>query len=105
MQRVENVQCLYRGGLGLGRRTAVALRNDLEPAAISLLPSLARTLDVGYEYGALGSLVSGSGPTCAFLVQDADAALDLAVALSAAGVCRTVKRAHGPVPGARLVDH
>jgi 4-diphosphocytidyl-2-C-methyl-D-erythritol kinase len=49
-------------------------------------------------------VVSGSGPTCAFLTGDEDDALDLAVALSAAGVCRTVKRAHGPVPGARLVD-
>ncbi|MET0740298.1 MAG: 4-(cytidine 5'-diphospho)-2-C-methyl-D-erythritol kinase [Candidatus Nanopelagicales bacterium] len=92
-------------GTGDAAALGLALRNDLEPAAISLLPSLARTLDVGYEYGALGSVVSGSGPTCAFLVQDADDALDLAVALSAAGVCRTVKRAHGPVPGARLVDH
>jgi 4-diphosphocytidyl-2-C-methyl-D-erythritol kinase len=56
------------------------------------------------EHGALGSVVSGSGPTCAFLVRDEEAALDVAVALTASGVCRTVKRALGPVHGARVVD-
>ncbi len=91
-------------GAGDAAALGLALHNDLEPAAVSLLPALARTLDVGDEHGALGSVVSGSGPTCAFLVADEDAALDLAVVLSAAGVCRTVKRAHGPVPGARLVE-
>ena len=54
--------------------------------------------------GALGALVSGSGPTCAFLVRDRDHGLDLAVALTASGACSGVKRAHGPVPGARVVD-
>jgi 4-diphosphocytidyl-2-C-methyl-D-erythritol kinase len=80
-----------------------ALSNDLQQATLSLRPRLQLTLDVGEEYGALGALVSGSGPTCAFLARDEAHALDLAVALSAAGVCRTVKRADGPVHGARLV--
>ena len=55
------------------------------------------------EYGALGALVSGSGPTCAFLVGSESAAIDLSVALSAEGVCRTVRRATGPVVGARVI--
>ena len=80
-----------------------ALDNDLQEAAIALRPRLRLTLDVGTEYGALGAVVSGSGPTCAFLARDESHALDLAVALSAAGVCRTVKRADGPVHGARPV--
>jgi 4-diphosphocytidyl-2-C-methyl-D-erythritol kinase len=80
-----------------------ALSNDLEAAAISLRPSLARTLAAGRELGVLGAMVSGSGPTCAFLVADAAAALDVAVGLSALGVCRDVRRATGPVPGARVV--
>jgi 4-diphosphocytidyl-2-C-methyl-D-erythritol kinase len=58
---------------------------------------------VGDDYGALGGLVSGSGPTCAFLARDEEHSLDLAVALSAAGVCRSVRRATGPVVGARVV--
>ena len=52
-----------------------------------------------------GTVVSGSGPTCAFLVQSSGDALTLAAALSAAGVCRAVRTAHGPVHGARVVAH
>lgn len=80
-----------------------ALYNDLQPAALSLRPALRQVLEVGEDYGALGGLVSGSGPTCAFVARDDEHALDLAVALTASGVCRTVKRAVGPVPGARVV--
>jgi 4-diphosphocytidyl-2-C-methyl-D-erythritol kinase len=86
--------------VALGR----TLSNDLQPAAVSLRPHLAQVLSIGDEYGALGGLVSGSGPTCAFLARDEEHALDLAVAFTASGVCRTVKRAQGPVPGARVVD-
>jgi 4-diphosphocytidyl-2-C-methyl-D-erythritol kinase len=53
--------------------------------------------------GALAGTVSGSGPTCAFLCEDADSALAVAAELAGAGVCRTVRVAHGPVPGARFV--
>jgi 4-diphosphocytidyl-2-C-methyl-D-erythritol kinase len=81
-----------------------AMSNDLQRAAVSLRPSLAMTLDVGDEYGALASVVSGSGPTCAFLARDEEHALDLAVALTSSGVCRTVRRASGPVAGARVVS-
>lgn len=80
-----------------------ALHNDLQPAALALRPALARVLEAGEDLGALGGLVSGSGPTCAFVARDDEHALDLAVALSGAGVCRTVRRASGPVPGARVV--
>ena len=79
-----------------------ALHNDLQPAALSLRPQLRQTLEVGEDYGALGGVVSGSGPTCAFVARDEEHALDIAVALTAAGVCRTVRRAAGPVTGARV---
>jgi 4-diphosphocytidyl-2-C-methyl-D-erythritol kinase len=68
-----------------------------------LQPGLRRTLAAGREHGALGAIVSGSGPTCAFLASDAAAARDVAVALTGAGVCRAVVRASGPVPGAVVV--
>jgi 4-diphosphocytidyl-2-C-methyl-D-erythritol kinase len=80
------------------------LSNDLEPAALDLQPRLRTVLQTGLEYGALGALVSGSGPTCAFLVDDEAAAVDLAVSLSAEGLCRAVRRATGPVTGARVVN-
>jgi 4-diphosphocytidyl-2-C-methyl-D-erythritol kinase len=82
----------------------VSLVNDLQPAACSLRPALRLILDVGEEYGALGSIVSGSGPTVAFLVSDEDQALDLAVALTSSGVVGSVTRVSGPVPGARVTE-
>jgi 4-diphosphocytidyl-2-C-methyl-D-erythritol kinase len=84
-------------------RVGPLLSNDLQPAALSLLPELRRTLTAGREHGALGAIVSGSGPTCAFLASDAAHARDLAVALTGAGVCRAVAKASGPVSGASVV--
>ena len=80
-----------------------ALDNDLEESALALQPQLRRTLDAGRELGAVGAVVSGSGPTCAFLARSESAAIDLSASLSAEGVCRAVRRAAGPVPGARVV--
>jgi 4-diphosphocytidyl-2-C-methyl-D-erythritol kinase len=80
-----------------------ALSNDLQPAALSLFPALRKTLAAGLELGALGALVAGSGPTCAFLAASAERALELAVSLSGAGVCRSVARVAGPAPGAAVV--
>jgi len=80
------------------------LSNDLQPAALSLQPLLRRALAAGREHGALGAIVSGSGPTCAFLAANADTARDLAVAVTGAGVCRAVAVASGPVPGACVVE-
>jgi 4-diphosphocytidyl-2-C-methyl-D-erythritol kinase len=85
-------------------RVGRALANDLQPAALSLFPALRKTLAAGLELGALGALVAGSGPTCFFLAPNADRALDLAASLSGAGVCRSVARATGPVPGASIVS-
>lgn len=80
-----------------------ALSNDLQSAACSLRPAISLVLEVGRDYGALGAIVSGSGPTVAFLVADEDAGLDLAVALTASGVVGSVARALGPVPGAKVI--
>ncbi|HEX7187439.1 MAG TPA: 4-(cytidine 5'-diphospho)-2-C-methyl-D-erythritol kinase [Actinomycetes bacterium] len=80
-----------------------AMRNDLQDAACALRPVLRQTLDTGREAGALGAMVSGSGPTVVFLARSPEHAIDIAVALSATGTCRAVKRAHGPVGGARVV--
>ncbi len=57
----------------------------------------------GAELGALAAIVSGSGPTCAFLTLDRDDATRLAAALAGEGVCRTVRVACGPTAGARIV--
>lgn len=48
-----------------------ALRNDLEAAAVSLRPALGDVMRHGMAAGALRAMVSGSGPTVAFLARDA----------------------------------
>jgi 4-diphosphocytidyl-2-C-methyl-D-erythritol kinase len=85
------------------RQLALLLGNDLQAAAVSLRPGLRRTLRAGVDAGALAGTISGSGPTCAFLCASADDAVQVAASLSGAGVCRTVRVVHGPVPGARVV--
>jgi len=85
------------------KAVGLALQNDLQSAACSLRPALTLVLDVGEEYGALGAIVSGSGPTVAFLVGDEEQGLDLAVALTSSGVVGSVARAYGPVHGAKVI--
>jgi 4-diphosphocytidyl-2-C-methyl-D-erythritol kinase len=93
------------GALAAGdpQQLAPLLGNELQAAAISLDPALRRALRAGKEAGALAGIVSGSGPTCAFLCTSAVSAVDVGTQLSGAGVCRTVRVASGPVPGARVV--
>jgi 4-diphosphocytidyl-2-C-methyl-D-erythritol kinase len=76
-------------------------RNDLQAAALSLRPELRDALELGEQAGALVGLVSGSGPTLAFLAGDPESALELQVVLSAAGY--EALHVHGPVHGARLL--
>ncbi|MFH8474793.1 4-(cytidine 5'-diphospho)-2-C-methyl-D-erythritol kinase [Streptomyces sp. NPDC018000] len=82
---------------------AGALSNDLQPAALSLRPSLADTLAEGTAAGALAALVSGSGPTTAFLVADAESARKVAEALVTSGTCRNARAAVSPAPGATVL--
>ncbi|MFF5726608.1 4-(cytidine 5'-diphospho)-2-C-methyl-D-erythritol kinase [[Kitasatospora] papulosa] len=82
---------------------ADALGNDLQAAALSLRPSLAGTLEAGTAAGALAALVSGSGPTTAFLTADEESARKVADALLASGTCRSARVAPSPAPGATVV--
>ncbi|GGM04490.1 4-diphosphocytidyl-2-C-methyl-D-erythritol kinase [Streptomyces fumigatiscleroticus] len=81
---------------------AAAVSNDLQPAALSLFPELSATLAAGRAAGALAALVSGSGPTTAFLARDAASAAGVAEALRTSGTCRTVRTAQAPAPGATV---
>lgn len=96
----ETMMALTSGNM---HRVAGCLVNDLGPAACSLLPELHATLNAGRDAGCLAGIVSGSGPTVAFLADNESAATDLAVALSSAGVAREVRLATGPVPGAAIL--
>ena len=78
------------------------LHNDLQAAAESLAPSLTAVLARGTGLGALASLVSGSGPTVAFLAAGADHAQELAAALTDAG--HDAWAVEGPVHGAAIIQ-
>ena len=97
----ELLSALARGDApALGR----LLHNDLQLAATTSRPQLGRVLEQGIDSGALGAIISGSGPTCAFLVRDESSAIDLVVALKASGLVDDVLRTHGPVHGARVIS-
>lgn len=93
-------------GLGLGAAALMgpALHNDLQPAAIDLRPDLGVLLERGEAEGAVRGIVSGSGPTCAFLCESADNAREVAGALQALGH-DVVLVANGPVAGAHVVSY
>lgn len=80
-----------------------ALHNDLESAAIELDPGLTEPLAVATDAGALGVVLSGSGPTVAALARSRQHALAVAAAFTASGVADRVLTATGPVAGARVV--
>ncbi|MGH4029802.1 4-(cytidine 5'-diphospho)-2-C-methyl-D-erythritol kinase [Actinomycetota bacterium Odt1-20B] len=88
---------------GDAKALADTMTNDLQPAALSLFPSLTETLAAGTDAGALAALVSGSGPTTAFLAQDAASARRIADALLRSGTCRTARVATAPAPGATVL--
>ena len=64
---------------------AKLMHNDLESAAVAMLPELAETLKAGQKAGSLRSMVSGSGPTIAHLAKNAIHAEQIATRLLAAG--------------------
>lgn len=80
----------------------IVLDNDLSSATLSLRPDLRRALRAGEDAGALGQLISGSGPTVAYLTRDAEHAITVAARLSAEGLFANVRVASGPAPGPRL---
>lgn len=101
--RVPAVDTAVLQALRAGDPIALAehARNDLQVAALSLRPELREVLELGEESGALAGMVSGSGPTLAFLTVDPESALELQITMSAAGY--EALHVHGPVSGARVV--
>lgn len=79
-----------------------AMSNDLQDSALDLRPELREALAAGRRASALGALVSGSGPSCLFLVGDRAGAHELAAALEAEGWGATLV-APGAVEGAHVV--
>ncbi len=102
-RRVPGVEPAVLHALRAGDPIALAewVRNDLQAASVSLRPDLRDVLELGEQAGALAGIVSGSGPTVAFLAAGPDEALDVQVTLAASGL--PALHVHGPVPGATVV--
>ncbi|KAB1657983.1 4-(cytidine 5'-diphospho)-2-C-methyl-D-erythritol kinase [Pseudoclavibacter chungangensis] len=93
------LQALRRGD---AHALAGALHNDLQEPALRLRPELRDVLELGERAGALAGILSGSGPSVAFLAAHKTGAIDLQVALTASQL--DVVRVTGPVPGARVLE-
>lgn len=87
--------------VGDAESLADAMHNDLQAAALRLAPELTELLELGESRGALAGIVSGSGPTVAFLVESAQEASELKSVLTRAGI--SALTATGPVHGARVI--
>lgn len=81
---------------------AACMHNDLEVPALLERPALDDIISEGLHAGALSGIVSGSGPTVAFLCETPESAQYVQSELEATG--RTALHVHGPVPGARIIS-
>jgi 4-diphosphocytidyl-2-C-methyl-D-erythritol kinase len=96
----EELMAALRAGDAEG--VAGRLHNDLQDAALSLAPHLKRTLSAATSSGALGAIVSGSGPTVAAMARSRQHALAVAAGISASGTAESVLIASGPANGAAV---
>ena len=87
---------------GDAREVARYLHNDLQEAAVALMPELSITMHAGLAAGALAAMVSGSGPTVAMLAESAAAAQSIAKHLAFEGYIAIPT--HGPAKGT-LLEH
>ncbi|MDO4412941.1 4-(cytidine 5'-diphospho)-2-C-methyl-D-erythritol kinase [Cutibacterium sp.] len=94
------IAALTRGDLDA---VAATMSNDLQAPALDLRPELGEVLAVGQHAGALTGLVSGSGPTCAFLVRDIVGAKKVSAAVSSLPQVDRTRTAFGPVAGAQVL--
>ena len=88
---------------GDAREVAKYLHNDLQEAAVALMPELSITMHAGLAAGALAAMVSGSGPTVAMLAESAAAAESIANHLAFEGYIAIPT--HGPAKGTLMVHN
>ncbi|MGO3365857.1 4-(cytidine 5'-diphospho)-2-C-methyl-D-erythritol kinase [Agrococcus casei] len=99
-QPIVSVGAMQALRLGDVRMLAETMHNDLQAPALRLMPRLVGTLELGERMGALAGIVSGSGPTCAFLCEDEESAVQLVQ-----DFCdQSIRAVHvtGPVAGAKI---
>jgi 4-diphosphocytidyl-2-C-methyl-D-erythritol kinase len=83
---------------------AMNARNDLATPALSLHDGARQVYEAARSHLALPTIVSGSGPTIAVLCPDDDTAESLGEYICEHTMAESAFVAHGPVPGAHVVD-
>lgn len=86
------------------QEAAAYFSNDLQGAALKMRPVLKKILAAGLDAGAIQGIVSGSGPTCAFLARNQEHAFHIAGELQASGVVERTLLATGPAKGAHVIS-
>lgn len=81
---------------------AALMTNDMQAAAVSMIPELDAMMDAGLAAGALQGMVSGSGPTVLFLASDAEAAARISAHIEETTDAWAIP-VSGPAAGARLL--
>ncbi len=89
---------------GDGALLGKALSNDLQDAALSCAPRLRDVMETMRDGGAVGVVVSGSGPTVAALATSAHHATSIAAYVRAAGAADVVMTASGPATGTVILE-
>jgi len=97
----RQLQALSSGNIELLGDT---LHNDLQSAAFALHPGLEPVVEAAERAGALGAIVSGSGPTVAALAQDRAHAESIGEALRSEGLVDDCFVARGSAPGASILE-
>ena len=95
LKRAEEAEARWRRVRSIGDVVEL-LQNDLEVTSCNLLPGLCDAKDIILQEGALGALMSGSGPTFYGLCTSAEHAEQLCDKVSADGVnCRVARSIGG----------
>ncbi len=105
LAREQHIDEELMAALRIGDAVGVAARlsNDLEDAALALNPQVNLVLEAARDSGALGAVVSGSGPTVAALARSRQHALAIAAGLTASGTAEAILVATGPTSGATIM--
>jgi len=99
----DTISPLFLDALYHGDAEALAplLQNDMQRSALHADPRLGPVLEQGLEFGALGVMVSGSGPTLVWLARDENHARALVDAAESRG--QHALAVSSPARGAHLV--
>jgi len=100
---ITPIQLVHALKFADAREVAKYLHNDLQEAAIALMPELSTTIEAGLAAGALAAIVSGSGPTIVMLAESEESAESISNRLAFEG--HIAIPTFGPAKGTLMENH